>query len=228
MPVSGPIRALRMRERGSGDQIPMRPIRLAAMVFAPCHFVRVGMKLMAADPMMNAGFGSAELAGILLCPIGRRAVLALVLTLVDPHHWVAAMKDIPAAGFIGMDGRPGGDIGADHRDRIAFPTNNPRPGVALAFASDDDDLALGIEGTAIDAIGLPIRLSRTLAEISAINFGLPSAPPSSSPSWTSAPIASRNLWSNTKALLGLIFMSRAMWSAATPLSPLQNRAITAR
>ena len=83
------------------------------------------------------------------------------------------MEDIPAAGFVGMHGRAGGDVGADHRHRIAFPPDNPCPRVAVALARDDDDLALSVEGAAVNAIGLPIRLARTLAEISAVNFGLP-------------------------------------------------------
>ncbi len=41
-------------------------------------------------------------------------------------------------------------------------------------------------------------------------------------------IASRSLCNNTKADFGLMFMSRAMRSAATPFTPLQNSAITAK
>ena len=93
--------------------------------------------------------------------------------MVDPHHRVAAVQDVPAAGFVGMHGRAGGDVCADHRNRIAFPPDNPRPRVAMPLAGDDNDLALGIEGAAIDPIDLPIRLAWPLAEISTVNLGLP-------------------------------------------------------
>jgi hypothetical protein len=42
------------------------------------------------------------------------------------------------------------------------------------------------------------------------------------------PIASRSLCNSTKALLGLMFMSRAIRSAATPFTPPVNNAMTAR
>ena len=79
MPVASPNLALGMRQGGGGDQVPMRAVRLPAMVLPPRHFVRVGLEAMAADPVMNPELGTAEPAEIRLGPIGRSAVLALVL-----------------------------------------------------------------------------------------------------------------------------------------------------
>jgi len=151
----------------------MRAVGLATVVLAPRHFIGIGLEAMAAESVMDAELGTAEPAEIRLGPIGRRAILALVFdAVIDPHHRVAGVEDIPPAGFVGMHRSPGGDVCADHRDCIAFPPNNPRPRVAVALAGDDDDLALSIERTAVGAINLPIRLPWSLTEISPINLGL--------------------------------------------------------
>jgi hypothetical protein len=79
MPIAGPDRAFAASERRSDDGIPVSAVRVAAVVLAPCGFVRVLMKQVTADPVMLADFGAAEPAEIALCLIYVRPVLGLVL-----------------------------------------------------------------------------------------------------------------------------------------------------
>ena len=59
MPVAGPYRTFATRERGADDRIPIRAVRLAAVVLPPSCFVRVLMEQVTADPVMLADFGAA-------------------------------------------------------------------------------------------------------------------------------------------------------------------------
>jgi hypothetical protein len=60
VPIAGPNRALPASKRGTDDRIPIRAVRLAAVVFAPRCFVCVLIEKMAADPMVLADFGAPQ------------------------------------------------------------------------------------------------------------------------------------------------------------------------
>ena len=139
-----------MREGGGGDQVPMRPVGLPAMVFAPRHFVRVGLEPMPANPMVNAHLGATQAREVALGLIGARPVFALVLDrMIDALHRVAGVEDVPAARFVGVNFGSRGDVRADHRNRVGFLADNPRPRIAAPLAGDNHDLALDIERAAI-------------------------------------------------------------------------------
>jgi hypothetical protein len=60
MPIAGSYRTLRASKRSADNRIPIRSVRLAAVVFAPCGFVCVLMEQMAADPVMLTDLGTAQ------------------------------------------------------------------------------------------------------------------------------------------------------------------------
>ena len=60
MPVAGPYRSLRAGQRRADNRIPVRAVRLAAVVLPPCSFVRILVEQVAADPMVLADLGPAQ------------------------------------------------------------------------------------------------------------------------------------------------------------------------
>ena len=54
MPVAGPNWALRASKRGTDNRIPIRAVRLAAVILTPSGFICILMKQGAADPMTPA------------------------------------------------------------------------------------------------------------------------------------------------------------------------------
>jgi hypothetical protein len=56
MPVTSPRLTLGESQAERGNRRPMRPVRLTASVFPPCHFIRIGLKPIARHPVMNAEF----------------------------------------------------------------------------------------------------------------------------------------------------------------------------
>jgi len=79
VPVAGPYRALRTSQRSADDRIPVRAVRLAAVILAPRRFVCVLMEKVTANPVMLADFGAAQEAEIAFRLIDVRPVLGLVL-----------------------------------------------------------------------------------------------------------------------------------------------------
>ena len=61
VPIAAPNETLRARERGTDNRIPIRPVRLAAVVLAPCCFVRVLVEKVTADSVMLANLGERVL-----------------------------------------------------------------------------------------------------------------------------------------------------------------------
>ena len=106
--------------------------------------------------------------------IGASAVLALELDrVIDPLHWITGMEDIPRARFVGVNLGSARDVLTDHRDRIAFPTNNPRDRSAKgALARDNHDLAVAVLSALLPAIGKPVSGPNAGAKIGAVNLYL--------------------------------------------------------
>ena len=57
---SRPIPGFRASKRGTDNRIPIRAVRLAAVVFAPRRFICVLMEQGTADAMMLADLGAAQ------------------------------------------------------------------------------------------------------------------------------------------------------------------------
>ena len=173
MPIASPAGALRMRQRGSGDERPVRAVRLPAVVFPPRTFVRVGVEMPAAYPMMNTELGTAqpreERFGLVGAGAGRRDELD---RMVDPHHREAGVKDVPLARFISVDDRVAVDGLPDQRHGRAFRWDNPGDRSALTLAGDHDNLLLRILAALLPPIGLAVLGADARAEIGAINLGL--------------------------------------------------------
>jgi hypothetical protein len=79
MPVTGPYRTFATSERSADDRIPVRAVRLAAVILPPSRFVRVLMEEIAADSMMLADLGAAQPRKVRLGLIHVRPVLGFVL-----------------------------------------------------------------------------------------------------------------------------------------------------
>lgn len=160
MPVVGPGFRLRMRQRGGGNQIPVRPVGLPAMVLPPCAFTAVGQQMPAADAMVDAELRPAQPGEKRFGPIGRSAVFAQELNrVVDALGHERGMKDVPGVRFIRVYGRSALDGLAHGRNRIGLFAGNPGPRVALALAGDNNDLLL-IFFPLLPAIGLAVLGAR--------------------------------------------------------------------
>ena len=87
-----------MGERRAGDEPPICSVRPSAMVFAPCHLVRVLIEVATADPMVLADLRAPQPGEKQLGLVRARAVSGLELDrMVDPPHVVGRMQTIPAA-----------------------------------------------------------------------------------------------------------------------------------
>jgi hypothetical protein len=171
VPVAGPYRALGVSQGGGGYQVPVIAIRAAAVVLPPRHFVAVGAEMPAADVMMNAHLGATQAGEIAFRLVRAGAVIGHVLDrVIDALHCEAGMQDVPCIRLVRMHDCFRRDMLADRRNGVGLAVNDPRPGVATPLAGDDYNLPLGIESAAVGAIGFPVRLLRTLANVGAVNL----------------------------------------------------------
>jgi hypothetical protein len=104
VPIAGPNQTFRASKCGANDRVPIRAVRLAPIILAPCRFICVLKEQVTADPMMLADLRAAEPREIRLGLINVRAVLGLVLDrVVDPPHVVGRVQAFPGGRFVGMD-----------------------------------------------------------------------------------------------------------------------------
>jgi hypothetical protein len=127
----------------------------------------------------------------LFCPIRAGAVERVGFLMLDAAHLEAGMQIVPAGRLVGVDDSTLGDASANERQSLSLGAEHGRDRVAAALANDDDGLALA------RPIAGKTAVATVLAEIGWPDITLPS-PPTTRP-FISAPIASRTLWSKTKA-----------------------------
>ena len=81
-----------MVERSADDTAVLSAVRLAPVILAPSHFVRVLVKVPTANPMMDTIFGSAEAAEPAFSLVHVRAILGDILdAVVDPARIVGGV-----------------------------------------------------------------------------------------------------------------------------------------
>src|SRR3954452_1285371 len=115
-----------MRQRGGGDQVPVRAVGLPAMVLAPRTFATVGQEMSAADAMVNAELRPAQPREERFGLVGASAVFAQELNgVIDALGHEGRMQDVPCTRFVRVYGRSVLDGVAHHRDRLGFLTDNP-------------------------------------------------------------------------------------------------------
>ena len=165
-----------MPQRRPGDPPPLQPVRLAAMILAPRHFVRIGLKMLAADPVVHPVFRPAKAAEPALGLVHVGTVSRDVFgRMIDPPHVIGGVQHIPAARFVGMDDGAGGDVFADQRDSGALARHDERQGAAHNLAGDHHDLALAgafLGKPAIDPLGFLVLRLLVAAGVHAIDVNL--------------------------------------------------------
>ena len=91
----------------------------------------------------------------------------------DPLGQEPTMQDVPASGFVGVDGASLGDALDDGLDRIAFVFRDERQGPAITLAHDDDGPALAClvdRKPAVLAIFLAVLRLNVAAKIRAVDL----------------------------------------------------------
>jgi hypothetical protein len=149
VPVTGPYRTLRVGQRSADHRVPIRAIRLAAVVLPPCCFVCVLVEQVTANPMMLADFCPAQPREIRLGLIYVRSVLSLILDrvidpildrVIDPVSLIGRVQAFPSIR---------GVIATSAAELTAGSGENAKPKAASRTASLSDPLsapAIGSSG----------------------------------------------------------------------------------
>jgi len=165
-----------MVKRRANDPAILQAVRLAAVIFAPRHFVRVLRQVATANAMMDAVLGAAEPAKEALGLVRVRAVFGHVLdAVIDATHVVGGMKRIPATRFVSADRSAGSDTLPDQRNRRALAGYDERQRPAHDLAGDDDNLPLAglfLDEPAINALGFLVLRLLAAARIHAVDVNL--------------------------------------------------------
>ncbi len=93
--------------------------------------------------------------------------------MIDAAHVIVGVQGVPTARFVGVNDRTERNMTTDRRDCVAFLGAHEGKRAALAFAHDDDHLALAglfLGKAAIDAINDFIFRLPMAAEICAVDF----------------------------------------------------------
>jgi hypothetical protein len=92
-----------MVERRTCHAAEMQPVRRAAVILAPGHFVGVLVEVFAADPMMDAHLGAGQTAEPAFRRVRASPVIGLELTgVIDPQHRIGRMQRVPGARLVGI------------------------------------------------------------------------------------------------------------------------------
>lgn len=147
-----------MMKRCADDPAILQAVRLAAMILAPSHFVRVLRQVATANAMVDTVLRPAQAAKEALGLIGVGAILGDIFdAMIDAAGFVGAVKRIPAARFVGANDRAGGDALADKRDRGALARHHKRQRAPQDLASHNDHLPLAgpfLREAPVGALGL--------------------------------------------------------------------------
>src|SRR5690348_15396553 len=161
-----------MAQRSGDDPFPLRAVGDPTVVLAPGYLSGISLKVLSANAVVDTELATAQSGEIAFGFIGASAILALKLDrVIDPFHWITGMEDIPRARFVGVNLGSARDVLADHRNRIALPTDNPRDRSAeAALASDNHDLAVAVLAALLPAICKSVRWANAGAKIGTINL----------------------------------------------------------
>ena len=147
----------------------------SAVVLAPRHLLAVGFEVGAGDVVVDADLGAANAGEERLGAVGAGLGGRIGLLVVDALREEAVVQAIPGSGFVGIEGRAGGHLGADrgHRSRLGAEHEGQRLAAPLAHYHDDlalSGLVLGL--AAINAVGLLIGGLHVAAEVGTIDLDL--------------------------------------------------------
>ena len=174
LPITAPLRRLPSGCGGADEHCELVSVRLAAVILAPSHLGRIGLKIRASDMMMNADLGAAHAGEEGLGLIGASAVRRAVFNLmIDALYGEVGCELIPMRGFVGVDGRTccNGLTCEGNAGRLGL--GNGRNSAALALASDDHNLALTslvLSKATVFAIFLAVLRSNMAAKIGAVQL----------------------------------------------------------
>jgi len=125
--------------------------------------------------MVRSDFGATHTAEKTLGLIGASLAVRIGFLMVDALCQEAAVKIIPASGFVGIDGAAGRNLGFNRRDSLIFGFEYERQRTALTLAHNDNHAALGrtVEAqAAVAAINFPVGGANVPSEIGTVNFHL--------------------------------------------------------
>ena len=131
------------------------------------------MEILARDVVVRADFHPAQAREVAFSLIGADPFVVIPNAVIDPVRVPPGMKRVPSGAFVGMDRRQRANVIAHQRHCIAFTGNHERQRPTLAFAHDNDALALartvGGEAQILAIVFVVFRL-HVAAEIGPIDF----------------------------------------------------------
>jgi hypothetical protein len=145
LPVPTEIDARHDRHGQRHKAVNLPAIRLAAMILAPCRFLREADEVRAGDMVMMANLRPAHAAKEAFRIIRMRlrfVAEAICFLMIDPMQRVASVQFVPGAGFVGVYFGLGRYSLADKRESVSLIAEDAGQRFAAALADHDHDFAL--------------------------------------------------------------------------------------